>query len=82
MDAPAETPLSHDVPPGDTTDIQILMEAPFVANEYTGNWMLRDSNGLLFGAGEASDQPIAIKLVVKYYNSNAKDTLWYNSECG
>jgi hypothetical protein len=66
LSAPAETPLTRDVPPGDTIDIQILMRAPDVANTYTGNWMLRDPNGVLFGTGEMADQPIDVQIVVKY----------------
>jgi hypothetical protein len=79
MSAPAETLLTRDVPPGDTIDIQILMEAPDVANAYTGNWMLRDPNGALFGIGDIGDQPIVIKIVVKYDTNQERK---YPPECG
>jgi hypothetical protein len=79
MNAPAETPLTRAVPPGDTIDIQILMQAPDVANAYTGNWMLRDPDGVLFGIGESSDQPIVVNIVVKYKNVIDKFTF---PECG
>ncbi len=65
MNAPAETLLPHEVAPGETIDIQLLMKAPDVANTYTGNWMLRDSNGVQFGVGELADQPIDCKIIVK-----------------
>ena len=65
LNAPAETPLTREVPPGDTIDIQISMKAPDVANVYIGNWMLRGPDGILFGTGEAADQPIVINIVVK-----------------
>jgi hypothetical protein len=72
MNAPAETPLASDVLPGNTIDIQILMQAPEVANAYLGSWMLRDPNGTLFGIGEAADQPIVVSIVVKYKNTKDK----------
>jgi hypothetical protein len=65
LSAPAETPLAHAVPPGETIDIQVSMKTPEVENAYTGNWMLRDPNGVLFGTGETADQPIAINILVK-----------------
>ena len=79
MEAPGESPLPRDVPPGDTIDIQIIMRSPDVANTYIGNWMLRDPNGLLFGIGENGDQPIAIKIVVKYIVTKDKKAA---PECG
>ncbi len=66
MNAPAETPLSQEVPPGETIDIKLLMKAPDVANTYSGNWMLRDANGVLFGTGANADQPIEVIIVVTY----------------
>jgi len=65
LGAPAETPLLHEVRPGDTIDIQVTMVSPDVANSYTGDWMLRDPNGILFGTGETADQPIEVQIVVK-----------------
>jgi hypothetical protein len=65
LNAPPETPLTREVPPGDTIDIQISMKAPDIAKEYIGTWMLRDPNGTLFGTGETADQPIVINIVVK-----------------
>jgi Ig-like domain from next to BRCA1 gene len=79
MNAPTETPLPREVPPGDTIDIQIAMKAPDVAHAYTGNWMLRDPNGVLFGTGEAADQPIAINILVKKYTEKDK---FPSPECG
>jgi hypothetical protein len=79
LDAPAETFLPHYVKPGETIDIQILMKSPDVANSYSGNWMLRDPNGALFGTGELADQPIEVQIVVK--NPSTKD-LHPFPECG
>ena len=82
LNAPAETPLTREVPPSDTIDIQISMKAPDVANVYIGNWMLRDPNGVLFGTSDASDQPFLIKIVVKYkIINNAKDRA-FTPGCG
>jgi hypothetical protein len=41
------------------------MRSPDVANPYTGDWMLRDPDGILFGTGESADQPIEVQIVVK-----------------
>jgi hypothetical protein len=79
LNAPAEAPLAHDVLPGETIDIQVSMKTPGVENAYTGNWMLRDPNGALFGTGEAADQPIAINILVK--ESSKKDK-FPAPECG
>ncbi len=65
MGAPAETPLSNDVAPGETIDINLIMQAPFEEKNYTGNWMMRDATGGLFGIGETADQPIKISIIVK-----------------
>ena len=79
MNAPAETPLPREVPPGETIDIQIVMKAPDVANSYNSNWMLRDSNGTLFGTGESADQPIAVNILVKKVSDKDK---FPAPECG
>jgi hypothetical protein len=79
LSGPAESALPHDVLPGETIDIQISMKTPDVVNAYTGNWMLRDPNGALFGTGEAADQPIAINILVK--KSSEKDK-FPAPECG
>jgi len=65
MNAPTESLISQSVAPGETVDIRILMQAPNIANTYTGSWMFSDSNGMRFGFGEMGDQPIDLKLIVK-----------------
>jgi hypothetical protein len=79
LSAPAETHLQHDVLPGETIDIQISMKSPDVANAYSGNWMLCDPNGVLFGTGETADQPIAINILVKKFVEKNK---FPAPECG
>jgi hypothetical protein len=79
LNAPPETPLTREVPPGDTIDIQISMKAPDIANAYTSNWMLRDPEGGLFGTGEEANQPIGVIIVVK--NPSTKDFHPF-PECG
>jgi hypothetical protein len=75
MNAPDETPIPHEVAPGETIDIQIMMRSPDVANLYIGDWMLRDPSGALFGTGENADQPFPIKIVAKYNTSKDKFTV-------
>lgn len=79
LNAPAETPLPHDVLPGETIDIQIRMKTPDAVNAYTGSWMLRDPNGVLFGTGETADQPISVNILVKKFTDTDK---FPAPECG
>jgi hypothetical protein len=79
LNAPAETPLPHDVLPGETIDIQISMKTPDAENAYTGKWMLRNPSGVLFGTGDAADQPIAINILVKKISEKDK---FPAPECG
>jgi hypothetical protein len=82
MSAITETPLTRDVLPGETIDIQILMKAPDVANTYTGNWMLRDMNGVVFGTGEMADQPIEVQIIVKNPAAQSLQDRHSVPECG
>lgn len=65
MKSPSEIPLSKQVPPGDTLDIQIVLFSPMAEGNYTGNWMIRDESGALFGVGDLAKQPLTLSLIVQ-----------------
>jgi hypothetical protein len=79
MEASPETPLTQNVAPGETVDINILMRAPDIANSYSGYWMLRDPNGTLFGTGDNADQPISINVMVR---KPTRKEDYFNPGCG
>ena len=58
-------PLSQEVKSGETVDLRLDLIAPFYEQAYTGNWMLQDAVGNLFGVGENSDLPLSVIIVVK-----------------
>lgn len=65
MGAPPSIPLAHSVQPGETIDLQVPMIAPLNSVYVTGNWVLRDGNGNIFGFGETADKPIEVTIFVK-----------------
>jgi len=65
MGAPPSTSLPHQVLPGETIDLQVQMTAPLNAATVTGNWVLQDASGNIFGFGETADRPIEVTIFVK-----------------
>jgi hypothetical protein len=65
MGAPSANNLSRPVQPGETIDLQVSMTAPLDAVTVTGNWVLKDSNGNIFGFCESADRPIEVTILVK-----------------
>ncbi len=65
MGAPHSLSLSRPVQPGYTIDLQIAMTAPLNASIITGNWVMQDANGNIFGFGEAADKPIEVTILIK-----------------
>jgi hypothetical protein len=68
----SETPLPREVQPGDTIDIQVTLVTPMEPQKYTANWLLKDSNGALFGAGETGMQPFSAVVVVEPIHINER----------
>ncbi len=56
--------LSGNVPPNSVVDLSVNLKAPGTAGEYTGNFKLRDSSGVLFGLGGAGTSPFWVKINV------------------
>lgn len=61
----SETMLTREVKPGETVDIQVALVTPMQPETYTGNWMLKDPSGNLFGAGDGANQPFSAIVVVE-----------------
>ncbi len=73
MGGPASFALPSEVAPGQSIDISVDLKAPATSDTYKGNWMLRNSSGVIFGLGddnkafwvqikvqEATTQPFAV----------------------
>jgi hypothetical protein len=65
MGAPHSLPLLRLVQPGDTIDLQIPMTAPLNPTTVTGNWVMQDASGNIFGFGETADRPIEVTIFVR-----------------
>ncbi len=65
FNATSEAALDREVKPGETIDIQVALVTPLQPDTYTGNWMLKDPSGSLFGAGDAANQPFSAIVVVE-----------------
>lgn len=68
----SETPLNHEVKPGETIDIQVALVTPMQPDTYTGNWMFKDPSGNMFGAGDAANQPFSAIVVVEPIKVNER----------
>jgi hypothetical protein len=57
--------LNTTVAPGQTIDVSVTLTAPASAGNYTGYWMLRNSYGTLFGAGNKANEAFYVDIKVK-----------------
>jgi hypothetical protein len=83
MSAPAVVDINATVRPNETVDVSVSLTAPSSAGSYTGYWMLRSGNGVLFGLGQNADKPfwVRINVVVSSpgsWDSNHKGDFAYN----
>jgi hypothetical protein len=65
MHSLASVPLGQTVAPGGTIDVSVRLRAPKEVGDYTGEWMLRTNNSVLFGTGSAAEKPIWVTIKVK-----------------
>jgi hypothetical protein len=73
MNAPASVAFPSNVNPGSTVDLSVPMNAPGNTGDYTGNWMLKATNGTVFGVGAGGN--VALTVVIKVVQvPNPKDT--------
>ena len=64
MGAPTIIPLTTSVGPGKTVDLKVNLVSPKESGIYRGNWLIRNSDGELFGIGEIADKPFWVQIVV------------------
>jgi hypothetical protein len=64
MQSPPSLPLPEMVKPDETVDLRITLVAPMNPNQYSGQWMLKDEAGNLFGIGDLANQPLIVQIVV------------------
>lgn len=65
MGGSLSTSLSQEVKPGEIIDLRLNLISPLYAQPYTGNWLLQDAAGNLFGIGEQFNLPLSVTIVVK-----------------
>ncbi len=64
MSGPAEKALSGVVAPGQTLDLSVALVAPGTAGGYQGYWLLRNSDGALFGLGANANVAFWVEIEV------------------
>lgn len=86
MDGDDFIPLNANVRPGESIDVSATLVSPGKEGNYTGNWALRDSSGVVFGLGPQQNQPFWVKISVKVFNQvifeftdDFCDARWYTN---
>jgi len=64
MGASSAIALPGNVAPGQTIDLSVSMVAPATVKAYTGNWMLKNASGVVFGFGPAATSAFWVKINV------------------
>lgn len=64
LGAEDEVPLPGVVSAGAEVDLSVELTAPETSGSYQGNWMLKDSDGELFGIGTDADEFFWVQIVV------------------
>ena len=64
MKGPAALNFSQNVAPGQTIDLSVSLTAPLSQGVYRGDWMLRNSAGILFGVGANAKTPVYVQIKV------------------
>ena len=84
--APSYVPMPYSVAPGESVAISVNLVAPNSAGRYRGNWMLRNSSGVIFGVGDAGTSSFYVDInvtgfIVTGYDfaSNFCDANWVNN---
>ncbi len=65
MDGSYENPFPELVAPGETVDLRVNLIAPSEPGTFTGNWVLSEPGGVIFGIGELGEDPLKIVIQVK-----------------
>jgi hypothetical protein len=64
MTANTVQPMPVTVPPGGQVDLAVDMRSPGTPATYQGNWLLRSSNGSIFGVGSSGNQALFVRIRV------------------
>jgi hypothetical protein len=56
MNGPHRVGFSSEVPPGQTVDMAVDLQAPLTPGSYRSYWMLMDPSGAVFGVGEMANR--------------------------
>jgi Ig-like domain from next to BRCA1 gene len=85
MGAPASTPLTGNVAPGQTVDLSVTLTAPTDGGTYRGDYKLRNASNVVFGLGNANNPffvqikvPVATGLLFDFI-SQASKAAWVSS---
>ena len=62
MNGKASYSLPGSVKPGETIELSVDLRSPEKDGDYTGKWMLRNADGVVFGLGNKADQPFWVKI--------------------
>jgi hypothetical protein len=57
MNGPHDVGLPFEVPPGQTVDVAVDLQAPLTPGSYRGYWILSDPSGAMFGVGSTANRP-------------------------
>ena len=69
------------VAPGQTVDVSVTLTAPDKRGHYLGNWMLRNTSGVLFGFGDNANQSFYVDIdVVDLPHGEVAGSFYYPSE--
>jgi hypothetical protein len=78
--------MPGNVGPGQTVDLSVQLTAPNHSGHYTGNWMLRNASGVLFGVGDTVNSSIYVDVNTSGYAvlgydfiDNYCEALWSNA---
>ena len=64
MGGAAAIALPGNVAPNQTVDVSVTLTAPATEKAYTGNWMLRNASGAVFGFGPTANSAFWAKITV------------------
>ena len=64
MGASSEIDLPHEVLPGEMIELRVNLVAPTKPATYDNQWMLKSSNGEIFGLGSSGTDPLQVKIIV------------------
>jgi len=80
MNGPTSVNLNASVSPGSTIDLSITLVSPSSGGTHTGNWQLRNANGILFGFGPNANKPFWVKIVIPTATTNSNNAINFGQQ--